>query len=105
MVNGRQDWIFLGKFTVEIQGVSSAFLFESNDENSSSPSITNTIRNFRLLTILGRKGGLTFLASKASQSISLKNGWTLMAASAPWLVTQPNRLDGFFVINYWIEKS
>jgi sorbitol-specific phosphotransferase system component IIBC len=37
----------------------------------------------KLLTILGRNGGLTFLASKDSQSISLKNGWILMAASAP----------------------
>ena len=52
-----------------------------------------------LLTILGLKGGLTFLCSSSSQSISLKKGWVLMASSQPWLTTQPRRLAGFLVMN------
>lgn len=53
----------------------------------------------KLLTIFGLKGGFTLRCSNAFQSISLKKGCSLIAASPPWAVTQPNRLLGFFVIN------
>lgn len=51
------------------------------------------------LTIRGLKGGLTFLCSSRTQSISLKKGWLLMASSQPWVTTQPRRLAGFLVMN------
>lgn len=51
------------------------------------------------LTIFGLNGGFTRLPSRASQSMSRKNGWFLMAASVPWAATQPKRLAGFFVMN------
>jgi len=53
------------------------------------------------LTIFGLKGGLTLHSSNASQSIlSLKNGWTRIARSPPWTLTQPSLLTGLFVMNY-----
>lgn len=48
----------------------------------------------------GLNGGLIFLCSSSTQSISLKNGCTLIASSSPWDTTQPSRLLGLFVINY-----
>ena len=53
---------------------------------------------------MGRKGGLTLRASRASQSMSLKKACVLMAVSPPWAATQPSRLAGFFVIN-WTKKT
>ena len=57
------------------------------------------------LTILGRKGALTFLSSNASQSIlSWKKACTDIARSPPCAFTQPRRLVGFLVINWWQKQ-
>jgi len=53
----------------------------------------------KLLTILGLKGGLTFLASSASQLISLKKGWFLIADSPPCPDIHPSLRPGSFIMN------
>lgn len=58
----------------------------------------------KILTIFGLNGGLIFLASNASQSISRKNECDWMAFSIPWDGTEPSRLLGFFVMN-WKRKQ
>lgn len=60
-------------------------------------AISNSL--LEVLTIRGLKGGLIFLCSSSTQSISLKNGCTLIASSRPWDTTQPSRLLGLFVMN------
>lgn len=58
-----------------------------------------------LLTIRGLKGGLIFLCSRRTQSISLKNGCCLIASSPFCDATQPSRLLGFFVMNYRVGRE
>lgn len=58
-----------------------------------------------LLTIRGLKGGLIFLCSRRTQSISLKNGCCLIASSPFCDATQPSRLLGFFVMNYRVGRK
>ena len=62
-------------------------------------SQNNTTMFWRvLLTIFGLKGGVTRRFSRASQSMGLKNGWSLMPCSP--VPEHPNLLLGSFVINW-----
>ncbi|MPC39788.1 hypothetical protein E2C01_033338 [Portunus trituberculatus] len=58
-----------------------------------------------LLTTLGVNGGFTLRCSRASQSMSRKNLWFLMACSPPRSTTQPNRLDGSLVMNCMAQQN
>ncbi len=54
-----------------------------------------------IFTTRGLNGGLIFLSSKSTQLILFKkNGCLLIASSPPCDTTHPNRLFGFFVINF-----